>query len=437
MGQYPVIFLEFLWFPLLVFLTERFIVTRFIRTKAQREYVRSKKWLHPNAITSYRYPMGFISVAMLHFGWDIAAGWFFSFWMITDLTDGDIARRCDLSTKAGETLDPLSDKLMYMPPLLYMAFQGLLNPWFVGAFIFFDIVGQLSRFFVQQKAANLFGKAKTFLVVMLLMLTMMELIYGPLPHARILNPLLAICAALALFSAALKIIPNYWYANVLSLMNLVCGLTGIVVILMGHPPIYAFGLVFLGQFLDLFDGRAAERWGSTPKGEIFDDVADGTSFGGTVALIIATSFTDIRYGVLLAIAHLGSTIYRLIRFVIEKRKAGQEGGVEWFSGLPSPGGALVTGSVCLFVGPEWLKALVVLLSVFLMVSRVPYAHFGRAIMPRIPMLVKVVGLTVYMIVVAYSIRNDYYVPAVGILMVASLAYMVSPIWWKKPQEDSG
>ena len=42
---------------------------------------------------------------------------------------------------------------------------------------------------------------------------------------------------------------------------------------------------FFGQFLDLYDGRAVRRWGGTLRGELYDDIADGTNFGGTVAFI--------------------------------------------------------------------------------------------------------------------------------------------------------
>ena len=44
--------------------------------------------------------------------------------------------------------------------------------------------------------------------------------------------------------------------------------------------------VLIGQFADLFDGRAADKWGSTPHGEIFDDVADFTSFGLATGLFV-------------------------------------------------------------------------------------------------------------------------------------------------------
>jgi CDP-diacylglycerol--serine O-phosphatidyltransferase len=402
-------------------------VYRYLRTPEQVAWVRRRRALRPNVISRCRYPMGLVTVALIHFGWPRVAFLFFAFWMITDLTDGDIARKCGLSTERGESIDPLSDKLMYGPLLVYFAWRGLYDPLLVALLLVFDLGGQFSRRFIFRKAANLFGKAKTFLIVVLLVITGLEWIYGPLPLARTIRPLLAFCAGLAFCSTASKVIPNYWYANILSLMNLVCGLAGIWVILSGGPPVYAFGLVFLGQFLDLFDGRAAERWGSTPRGEIFDDVADGTSFGATAGLIVAASFQPLILGAALGLVHCAATAYRLIRFVLEKRQEGIEGGVSTFSGMPSPGGALLVASSCLLLESAAWKAGLVIGTAVLMVSRVPYAHFGRVVLPRIPKIARVLFLALFLVVLAQGVRRDEYLVPLAIAFSAALAYLISPL----------
>ncbi|MDF1552781.1 MAG: CDP-alcohol phosphatidyltransferase family protein [Deferrisomatales bacterium] len=408
---------------------ERFLVFRMIRTPGQIAWVRSHVLLHPNVISRMRYPMGVVTVLLYHFGWPRAAFLFFTFWMITDLTDGDIARKCDLSTRSGESIDPFSDKLMYTPLLVYLAWKGEYNAVAVSLFLVFDFAGQVSRRFITRTAANLFGKAKTFLVVVLFIITGLVLIYGPLPFlGRMIHPLLVFCTGLAICSTAFKIIPNYWYANILSLMNMVCGLLGAALILRGGDPLYAFGLVFLGQFLDLFDGRAAERWGSTPRGEIFDDVADGTTFGLAVGLIIVTSFQHLSTGLLLGALHLGATIYRLVRFVVEKRKDGVAGGVAMFSGMPSPGGALLAGSACLLLPWELWKGSLVLASAVLMVSRVPYAHFGRSVMGKVPKFVRVLVLALFLVLLAVGVRRDEYAAPLAIVFMAATSYLLSPLF---------
>jgi len=430
MTPFTTIMIEIALPVLLMLGAERYAVYRFLRTPRQIAWVRRHAWLHPNAISRARYPMGFLSVAMLHLDFPRLCFLFFTFWMITDITDGEIARKCDLHTEEGETIDPFSDKLMYSPMLVYLVWRGWLDPMLVGLFLAFDITGQVSRYFIKIKAANLFGKAKTFLVVVLLIVVGLEWIYGPLPLlGRTIQPLLGICTALAFCSTAFKLIPNYWYANILSLMNLVCGLAGCWVVLTGHPPVYALGLVFLGQFLDLFDGRAAERWGSTPSGEIFDDVADGTSFGLTVGLIVATSFSQRWLGMGIGGIYLGAVVYRLIRFVVEKRRQGILGGVATFAGLPSPAGALLAGTTCVLIPSDVVNGIVVIATALLMISRVPYAHFGRSILPRIPKIVRVLVLGAFLFLLALGVRRDQYLAPLLIAFGAAVTYLASPLFW--------
>ena len=430
MTPYSSILIEIAIPVLLMLGVERFAVIRFLRTPQQIAWVRSHFWLHPNSISRARYPMGFISVAMLHMGYPRLCFLFFTFWMITDITDGDIARKCDLQTEEGESIDPFSDKMMYFPMLIYMVWRGWLDPVLVSLFLAFDVTGQITRRFTKVKAANLFGKAKTFLVVVLLIVVGLVWIYGPLPFlGRTILPLLGICTGLAFCSMAFKLIPNYWYANILSIMNLLCGLAGCWVVLAGHPLVYALGLVFLGQFLDLFDGRAAERWGSTPKGELFDDVADGTSFGLTTGLIAAASFSQLWVGIVLGCVYVGATVYRLIRFVVEKRKQGILGGVTTFSGMPSPAAALVVGTTCVLIANDATSGIIIAVTALLMVSRVPYAHFGRSILPKIPKVVRVIVLGVFLFVLALGVHRDHYTVPLLIAFAVAVGYMASPLFW--------
>ncbi|KAG9395686.1 CDP-alcohol phosphatidyltransferase [Carpediemonas membranifera] len=210
-------------------------------------------------------------------------------------------------------------------------------------------------------------------------------------------------------------IPNCWYANCLSIMNLMCGVTAMYLMveysgqippqhpdeLLRHPPVLSHTrimlykkelvllLVFIGQFFDLFDGRAAEQWGSTPKGEYFDDVADGTSFGFTIGALIFVSTENRVVGLFAGATHAISTLYRLVRFIVEKHKAGQTGGVLQFDGMPSPAAALLLGSGVIvfsrFGKPGDLAiAALTALSSALQVSWTPYPHLSRAFFAWVP-----------------------------------------------------
>ena len=409
----------------LLFIAERVFLYLLSSHPNGKKWVQSQFWLHPNFISRCRYPMGIVSVGLFHYGWQIFAIIWFSGWLLTDITDGEIARRFDLNTPEGEVIDPLSDKLLYFPPLIYYWYLGAFPLVLIITFLVFDIAGQLSRFFIAKKTANLFGKAKTFLSITALFIATLEIVFFPEMHWQIPIAILSAAVFLSFCSLFFKVIPNYWYANILSLLNLCCGIIGILLIIFEYPPIFAFLLVFLGQFLDMFDGRAAARWGSTPRGEILDDLADGTNFGGTVGVIIYASFNFSLLGLVLGIIHFICTSYRLIRFISDKKKAGVTGGVSVFVGLPSPAAALVSATgVILFQDMTLLKIGLVLIPSFLMISKVPYIHFGREILPKIPKILKVILLALILIalMVSYILQNHEVI--LYVIFASVIVYLV-------------
>jgi CDP-diacylglycerol---serine O-phosphatidyltransferase len=436
----PVLYLSIL--PLgTMFALERFTLHLLSKTPERRAWVRSKPWLHPNFISRCRMPMGVVSVLLYHTGnwletgisdslWHHLAVLWFGFWMITDITDGTIARRFNLGSPEGEGIDPLSDKLLVFPPLFYFSWLGLIPLYLVLAMLLFDAIGTISRFFLTNKAANLFGKAKMFLVTMTLVLITLQQIYYPGSRWSITIAMLFCAVFLSFCSVFFKVIPNYWYANILSMLNLLCGLIGIGLVVFYNQIAMAFALVFLGQFLDLFDGRAADRWGSTPKGELFDDLADGTNFGGTISLIIWAAFEKQTLGVILGLLHFCCTVFRLYRFVRDKRRSGTEGGTAVFFGLPSPAAALISGSVSLLdTGNLWRGVVIVLVSL-LMISRFRYIHFGRVILPNLPKLLKVLLLTLIILSVWIGFRPGNIQILYWTVFAISTAYLFFGYDWK-------
>lgn len=423
-----------------LFLMERLTMRTLIKAPWGKPWVQAQPWLHPNFISRCRYPMGVISTLVFQMGlwvgpsvwfWNHAGIYIFAFWIITDITDGTIARHFDLHTASGESIDPLSDKLLLFPPLFYFAYLEKIPLWLVSLFLVFDLLGQFSRYFIKHKAANLFGKAKTFLTVISIVLLVFETVYFEARPWRVNVSALTLYGAtfLGFFSMFFKVIPNYWYANILSLMNLGCGLAGMVLILAFEAPGLGLAAVFVGQFLDLFDGRAADKWGSTPRGELLDDLADGTSFGGTIAILIWYAFSGNLFATFLAGTHFCCTVYRLVRFLKDKKAQGAVTGVKLFSGLPSPAAALIAGTAALIDLPWWLRAGLILLSAALMVSKVPYIHFGRVILPAIPKLIKAILLTLILcaVLIGFQTRNDQVLYWTVLLFASS--YMVLGYPW--------
>lgn len=389
-----------------IFILERAGVFLATRSAGGREWIRAHRLFHPNPISYMRMPMGLVTIFLWISGWQVPAFLWFAFWMITDLTDGDIARACGLMTESGKWIDPLSDKLLYFPVLIYFSrwelvtYKGETNTVFpfgwILALVIIDSVGQSSRLFSSKKAANLFGKAKTALITIMIILAGSDLLFD----MRFITPpflsMLAICCTvLAFFSFFCKVVPDTWYANTFTLGNFLCGVASVVCVMQGRDFLhYGFVLIFLGQFFDLFDGRCARKFGSTRFGALFDDIADGTSFGLATSFLLFVALGATMPAFLISGVFCISVIVRLVRFL--RLKDILPPGL--FSGLPSPAGALLTGSsALLFLDRPFLIYFFALLSSATMLAPVRYRHFARKIWPGIPNIVKV-GLAVAVII---------------------------------------
>ncbi|MFP3929021.1 MAG: CDP-alcohol phosphatidyltransferase family protein, partial [Desulfobacteraceae bacterium] len=207
-----------------------------------------------------------------------------------DGVDGLVARECGLVTSFGEEIDPLCDKLTYLPPMGFFAYQGLLP---VGAFwvlIVIEASGQflvryiLKRFTRISLQANNFGKIKAVLCFALIIyLAILDDVTLGIPDFT--TQLLHLCIIMSLASIVFKAIPNRFYADILSILNLLCGIAGIWLVLDGLY-VHAALAVLAGQVFDLFDGRMAEKHGGTRFGPWLDDIADLTSFGLCPSLLI-------------------------------------------------------------------------------------------------------------------------------------------------------
>jgi len=431
---------------------ERLVSIKVTKSPKGREFIRSHRLFHPNTLSLLRIPMGVISICFAASGhWSLAVLWFAG-WMITDLTDGTIARNCDLSTETGKWLDPLSDKCMTFPGLLYFSLgKDIPIPLpfpSVLIFLIIDTVGQMSRLFTKKSAANSFGKAKTALVtILLLVMSFNQFITLPNPKssAIFIQIMMASCIILAFLSFYCKVVPDNWYANSLTLCNFLCGLAAIYLVWFKGWHARAFGLVFLGQFFDLFDGRMARKFGSTPLGAFFDDVADATSFGLAIGCVIfhglafRAPFINPWVAGFVAVFYICCLIYRLYRFLKPTRQLPK--GI--FQGLPSPAGALAAGSLIIatfhfeHVLLSYCAAAGVILISLLMISNIPYKHFGQTLWPTMPRGLKLLLFIVLIIYANFAIvyRNYWVKTLIWTCLALALAYIFGAIGCGKQEHD--
>ena len=89
---------------------------------------------------------------------------------LTDYFDGLIARRLNLKSKLGAILDPLSDKIFYLVPLIFLCKNNLIPFWSLSLILFRElIISSLRSSTEDGLPASQQGKYKTFFFLPLTM----------------------------------------------------------------------------------------------------------------------------------------------------------------------------------------------------------------------------------------------------------------------------
>lgn len=379
--------------------------SRMLHKESMQEFINSHLWLlHPNAICYWRTAMALIGFVLYFFsGYQAFAIVIFTFAAILDGVDGIVARNCDMVTEWGEWLDPLCDKLTYLPPLLGFAYTGILSIKLVWILVAVELFGQ---FFARRilsllsysVAANNFGKIKAIICFgLVIFCALLDENPGVI---NIGDAILLACIVLSAASVAFKFIPNRLYADILSTLNFICGLTSLYYTY-NHRFAWAIFVIILGQLFDLFDGRMAEKHGGTAYGPYLDDIADFVSFGLSPAYIIFQSGGSLAW--IFGLIFFSGVAYRLIRFVtVDKKRNDLPEGI--FNGLPSPAGALIVLGAALVFQPNLLW-LIATLSVVLMVSHIRFAHFGRVILKQIPRPLFILLSAMIIVTIAFILKT--------------------------------
>ncbi len=355
-----------------------------VKKQYMQEYIMSHQWLlHPNAICYWRTAMAGLGFALYFFTpYQSFAIFTFTFAAILDGVDGVVARGCNLGSTWGEWLDPMCDKLTYLPALIGFAYGGIISLKLVLILTAIEFVGQ---FFARRiltwinfsGAANNFGKIKAIICFGLVILC--ALMDKNPDIINIADGVLMACILLSSASVVFKFIPNRLYADILSGLNFCCGVTSLI-LTHHHYFAWAICIIIIGQLFDLFDGRMALKHGGTKYGPYLDDIADFVSFGLAPAYVIVERGGSLAW--LFGGLFIVGVAFRLIRFVAwDKNRTDLPEGI--FNGLPSPAGALIVLGASLISIPPILWGLTSL-SIGLMASHIRFAHFGRVILKHTP-----------------------------------------------------
>jgi CDP-diacylglycerol---glycerol-3-phosphate 3-phosphatidyltransferase len=101
---------------------------------------------------------------------------------VTDLLDGELARRWSLITDFGKIADPIADKALTGSALITLSYLGELPWWVTGVIVFRELAITGLRFWVIRRgviAASRGGKAKTMLQVIAISLYVLPVHLGP------------------------------------------------------------------------------------------------------------------------------------------------------------------------------------------------------------------------------------------------------------------
>lgn len=414
--------------------------SRAINRKPLQEFVAHNLWLlHPNAVCYWRTAMAMIGLLLYFFtGHENSGIIIFTFAAILDGIDGVIARKCNLGSKLGEWLDPLCDKLTYLPPLIGFAYKGIISINLIWLLVVIEICGQfLARRVLDilktSGAANNFGKIKAIICFgLVIFCALLDDVVEIPPMYDISDEVLTACIILATASIVFKFVPNRLYADILSTLNFICGVISLILTYNNYFA-WAICVIIVGQLFDLFDGRMAEKHGGTKYGPLMDDIADFVSFGLAPAYMIFKTGGSMAW--LFALIYLIGVAYRLIRFVtVDKQRTDLPEGI--FNGLPSPAGALIVlGSVLAvdYIPLLWAGAGV---SVGLMVSHLHFAHFGRVIIQRVPRPLFYTMCTFMVVTLAFVFKTRN-VEMFGYVILGSVSlYMVIGRKFRRPAAEN-
>lgn len=399
-----------------------------LKTGKGKDYFGRHWYLHPNAVCIWRVIIGLIGTHLYFLAEQHELGiLLFTISAMLDGVDGLVARECDLITSFGEELDPLCDKITYLPPLLFFAYWGMLSIAAVWTLVIIEASGQflvryiIKRFTRFSVAANNFGKIKAVLCFALIIYC--AIIDGGFQIPDVVNQILYVCIILSVSSSAFKTISNRFYADILSLLNLSCGIIGVLLVFQ-QRYVYAALAVMAGQIFDLFDGRMAEKHGGTKFGPWLDDIADLVSFGVCPALLILSKSDFGMISFIFGLIYCVAVGFRLWRYIThDKLDESLPPGI--FNGLPSPAGATVVLGACLFWEKLWIIWIVTFLTSLLLVSHIRFVHFGRFILRRIPRIFIIIFGFVIVFIIAYLLKSKDSGMLGGLLLISFFVYLIT------------
>ena len=217
--------------------------------------------------------------------------------------------------------------------------------------------------------------------------------------------------------------------SIITVLALSLGLTGIKFSLIGRFD-YAIISILLAAILDAADGRIARLIKGTSRfGAELDSLADLVNFGVAPALMMymwdLNSYGNI--GWVLTLVFIICCCLRLARFSVSLENSKKTIFENFFTGVPSPAGAgilllpmIVSYSEYsyFFNGIDNLSVVAILLSSFLMISKVPTYAFKKIKIKRpLVLLVMILSVLLFGFLITHTFETLF---IIGVIYIFSI-----------------
>ena len=222
--------------------------------------------------------------------------------------------------------------------------------------------------------------------------------------------------------------PKYLLPNALTIFGVCLGLSSIKFALDLN---YSMAVIAIGlaAILDTLDGRVARLIkGTTKVGKELDSLTDVISFGVAPGFVIYFwALNEMgKFGWMLVLIYSVCCALRLARFNLTVIEENESWKVNFFEGVPSPAAAglvllpliLNLSGLIYFENQAVVCAAAILITSFLMVSKVPTYSLKRILIPRQLAIFLLLGIGVYLsLIIFYTFETLFLTGLIYVLLI--------------------
>ena len=221
--------------------------------------------------------------------------------------------------------------------------------------------------------------------------------------------------------------------NTLTIFGVCLGLSSIKFAIDGN---YAMAIIAIGfaAILDTLDGRVARLIKGTSKvGKELDSLTDVISFGvapGFIMYFWTLKEID-KFGWMLLLIYTVCCALRLARFNLTVIDENESWKINFFEGVPSPAAAglvllpliLNLSNLIEFENYAVISAIAILITSFLMVSKIPTYSLKRIVIPRNFTIFLLLGIGIYISLIIFYTFQTLLITGIIYLILIPVSYI--------------